>query len=729
MRINTIYSFIIFLLLTIQANGQEAGIPVKFTDGIIKTDGVLDESAWEEAVISPDFWQYFPSDSVRATYQTHIRLLYDDNYLYAGIRAEKAKGDYVISSLRRDFSGTTNDNVVMMFDPFRDGTNAYVFGVTPYGVKRDIYVSEGGANYNTTWDVKWQVETSTFDDHYIVEIAIPMSSLKYREGDAVWRFQCYRWNIQSSEQSALSRVPQNQLFSSLAFMTDLVFEKPLGKSKTPFTVIPYMNGLLQNDYENGTPGHNLKFGGDAKIAIGNAMNLDITVNPDFSNVEIDDIFTNLTRFEVFLPEKRQFFIDNSDLFGNFGSSREAVPFFSRRIGLASDTSGNLIENRIIGGVRLSGKLSRNWRLGFLNMQTAADADNGIPSNNNMMLAVQRRVFSRSNIAFFVLNRQSVKDYDFLDSEDKYNRVMGIDYNLASADNTWTGKFYVHKSFQPDDSRGNYSSQATLTYNSRKYNVTADIVYVDSEFRSDLGFIPRKDYIKSRNQVGRSFYPQKGSLNRHTISATSEIYWRPGLDYRMTDRDLQLSWDASFRDQSTLQMQLVNSYIFLTRNFDPTRTEGALPLPGDTGYNFSELSSSYQSSMAKKLTLTASSTVGQFYNGQRVSLQVQPSFRIQPWVLFSLVVNYNAIRLPDPYPDADLWLISPDIDVTFSKSVFWSTLIQYSNQGGNLGINSRLQWRFAPLSDLYLVYNDNYFTENFGPRFRSINLKLTYWLNI
>jgi hypothetical protein len=359
-----IFSLVIFSF-SLSAQYSTRTLTVKFTTDHIKIDGVLDEAAWKTAEISPDFWQYFPADSVSATYQTQLRLLYNNNTLYAGIHAEKAEGDYVISSLRRDFRGTVSDNIVMMFDPFSDGTNAYVFGVTPYGVQRDVYVSEGGGNYNSTWDVKWQVETSTFNDYFVLEIAIPLNSLKFREGDTKWRFQCYRWNIQSSEQSALARVPQNQLFSSLAFMYDLVFERPLGKSHTPVSVIPYINGLLQKDFETNELGKSLKYGGDLKVAIGNAMNLDITVNPDFSNVEVDDIFTNLTRFEVFLPEKRQFFIDNSDLFGNFGSSRDAIPFFSRRIGLDSDTIGNLIENRIIGGVRLSGKLSQNWRLGFL----------------------------------------------------------------------------------------------------------------------------------------------------------------------------------------------------------------------------------------------------------------------------------------------------------------------------------------------------------------------------
>jgi len=317
---------LVLLSCTISAQDYFRTVNVKYTTDQIKIDGVLDEAAWETAESSPEFWQYFPSDSVLAEHQTSFRLLYNDHTLYAGIRAEKADGDYVISSLRRDFRGTVSDNVVMMFDPFRDGTTAYVFGVTPYGVQRDVFVSDGGSSFNTTWDVKWQVETTTFDDHFILEIAIPLNSLKFREGETRWRFQCYRWNIQSSEQSALTRVPQNQLFSSLAFMSDLVFEKPLGKTRTPVSVIPYVNGLLQKDFETDNFGKSLKYGGDAKVAIGNAMNLDITVNPDFSNVEVDDIFTNLTRFEVFLPEKRQFFIDNSDLFGNFGSSRDASPF-------------------------------------------------------------------------------------------------------------------------------------------------------------------------------------------------------------------------------------------------------------------------------------------------------------------------------------------------------------------------------------------------------------------
>ncbi|MDP2160302.1 MAG: hydrolase, partial [Flavobacterium sp.] len=227
----------------------------------------------------------------------------------------------------------------------------------------------------------------------------------------------------------------------------------------------------------------------------------------------------------------------------------------------------------------------------------------------------------------------------------------------------------------------------------------------------------------------NFYPGKGIINRHSLNLMALMFWRPNMDFKKTDHTYMFFWDAEFKDQSTLRLALANQYIFLMRDFDPTRTVGGTPLPGNKEYSFNQFTATYQSNMAKKFTFNATSTAGQFFNGHDYSVGGQLSLRIQPWALMSLALNYDGIRLPDPHPDADLWLVSPKVDITFSKSLYWGTLVQYSNQRDNLGINSRLQWRFAPLSDLYLVYNDNYNTDNFTPRFRSINLKLTYWLNI
>ncbi len=734
-RLNRAFCLLAFVVMSVPLVGQDPprSLHVKNITEDIEIDGILDEAIWGQAEVATNLWQFFPPDSGFAEQQTQFRMLYNEHTLYVGIYAESIGDKYAVTSLRRDFGGGDNDNVTLMFDTFRDGTNAFLFGVTPYGVQREALLSGGGAGreaFNYTWDIRWRTESTMYEDHYVVEIAIPFTSLKFEEGATHWRFQGYRWDMQTSVQSSLARVPQNQMLSSLAFMGDLYFEKPLGRSRTPVSVIPYVNALADKDFTSGDTDTRLRVGGDAKIAIGNGMNLDLTVNPDFSNVEVDDIFTNLTRFEQFLPEKRQFFIDNSDLFQSFGSVyRDAYPFFSRRIGLARDTSGNLIENRILAGVRLSGKINEDWRLGFLNIQTDEDVANEIPSNNNMMLAVQRKVFSRSNIGFFALNRQSVKDYEFLDDNRKYNRVMGVDYNLASADNTWTGKFYLHKSFQPDDSKGNLSSQATATYNRRHFQYTTDWVFVDRDFTSDLGFVPRKGIFKARNSMLFRLYPTKGSVSSHSFGPSTSFYLDPFNNFKKTDHTLDLSWRISFKNQSSASAEISNQYIFLTRDFDPTRTPGAVPLPGNQGYTFNQLSLSYRSNPANLFTFDVQTTVGQFFNGQLYSAGGEMGMRFQPWVVLSLAMNYDGIRLPEPHADADLWLVSPRIDITFTRSIFWSTLVQYSNQRDNLGINSRLQWRFAPLSDLYLVYNDNYMTGHFGPRFRSINLKVTYWLNI
>jgi hypothetical protein len=727
-------NFVAFLLLTSPLLAQEAPktLTARFITEDIHLDGVLDESAWQTADKAHEFWQFFPTDSARAQYPTEVKILYSETTLYVGIRAESPNNKYVVSTLRRDFGGTTNDNVSLLFDTFLDGTNAFFFGVTPYGVQREGLVSGGGTardGFNNNWDIKWQTESQMYDDHYVVEIAIPFTSLKFEEGATHWRFRAYRWNLQTNEQSTWVRVPQNQLLSSLAFMGDLVFEKPLGRSRTPFAIIPYINALTQKDFVTDKGDNDFKFGGDAKIAVGNGMNLDLTINPDFSNVEVDDIFTNLTRFELRLPEKRQFFIDNNDLFDNFGNTfNEARPFFSRRIGLARDTSGNLIQNQILGGARLSGKANENWRLGVLNIQTAEDADNEIPSYNNMMLAVQRKVAARSNIGAFLVNRQTFGDYEFLEERNQYNRVIGADYNLASEDGVWTGKFYAHKSFQPGDSKGNLSSQAMVIYNTRNWTYIQDWVYIDQDFRADLGFVPRTDIFKSGNGLTRTFYPKKGALSYHSTRLLSIIYWKPSLDMKKTDHNYRVTWTANFKSQAVFSASYSNNQIFLSFPFDPSRSGGE-PLPANEGYTFNQFNTTFTSNNTSLLTYAAEATAGQFFNGNQYSFAGTLGYRVQPWAQWSLALNYDGIRLPAPHNDADLWLLTSRLDITFSKSLFWSNIIQYSNQRDNLGINSRLQWRFAPLSDLYLVYNDNYFTSHFEPRFRSVNLKVTYWLNI
>ncbi len=722
----------ILLPIALFSQSNPKTITVKFINDVIKVDGILDESAWETSESANNFHQYFPSDTTLAGQQTDIKMMYNGTTLYVGIKLDTEGDDYVIPSLKRDYRAGGNDNISLMFDTFNDGTNAFLFGMNPYGVRREALISNGGSGpsgFTTSWDVKWQGEAKVYDGYYICEIAIPLTSFKFKQGEAKWRFNSYRFDMQTNETSTWMKIPQNQLVYSLAFMGDMVFEKPLGKSRTPMALIPYVNGIVGKDYDNNEDLSKFDFGGDAKISIGNGMNLDVTVNPDFSNVEVDNLITNVSRFEVSLPEKRQFFIDNSDLFGSFGNERDANPFFSRRIGIAQNADDETIENGIVGGIRLSGKLNKNWRLGLLNLQTEEDEENEIPSNNNTVFALQKKMFSRSNLSFIFVNRQSFGDYDFLEETDRYNRVVGLDYNLASANNTWTGKFFYHKSFAHDMGDRDASGGLDLRYNSRLFNFGVRGNFVGNDFRSDLGYVRRQDIVAARPFVEFNFWPQKGKLNSHGFRFSPNAIWRPTLDYMNTDYAIFSSWQAKFKSQEEFSVRLFNRYTYLTDTFDPTGTDGGVELPANVGYYYTSYEMEFQSDRRQVFSYSVSPGYGDFYNGTRFVLEGDMSLRLQPTMLLSLGLNYNSIKLPQPYESEDLWLVSPKIDITFNKSVFWSTLIQYSNQLDNLGFNSRLQWRFAPLSDLFLVYNDNYFVNSFTPRNRSINLKLTYWLNI
>ncbi|MFT5102857.1 MAG: hypothetical protein ACI86C_000504 [Candidatus Latescibacterota bacterium] len=722
--------FLFFVLTACTLIAQQKTVNVNYISEPITLDAVLDEGAWQQAIPASNFWQYFPTDSIQAKSQTEISMLFDDQKLYIGMKVYAPADEYVIPSLRRDFRAGGSDNITLMFDTFNDGANAFLFGTNPAGVRREALVSGGGTSlrgFTTSWDTKWNGETKPYDGYYISEWAIPLTAFKYREGETKWRFNSYMFDTQANERTTWTQIPQNQYIFNLSYMGDMIFEKPLGKPRSPISIIPYMNGLVGRDYEGNENVSNFKAGGDAKLTIGSSLNLDLTINPDFSQVEVDQQVTNLTRFEVNLPERRQFFIENSDLFADFGNSRDANPFFSRRIGIAKDMENESVENDIIAGVRLSGKLTNAFRVGVLNMQTTKDESNEIAANNNTVIALQHRVFSRSNISAVFINRQVTSDEDYTTSAEQYNRVLGLDYNLANEDNSWNGKFYAHKSFTPEVDDNDYSAGVRLDYNRGNWRARASGLYLGSDFNSDLGFIRRTDIIKMDPSIERLIFPKKGFINRHNISVTPIVVWRPTLDYKLADYTIVTKWSAELKNTANLDAKMFNRYTFLFDEFDPS-LKNNLPLPANTDYSYTSFSLQYRSSQQEKISYSIEPTFGQFYNGDVLTLQGNVNLRLQPHFNFSVQARYDKIDLPEPFSDNEIFLIGPRMDITFSKSLFWATFIQYSSLQENLGINSRLQWRFAPLSDLFIVYNDSYITENvFAPRFRTINLKVTYWL--
>ena len=692
----------------------------------ITLDGILDEEIWKDAEgWNGDFTQFFPSDTSLSKVPTRVKVAYDDTNIYlAAIMENRGPRKYVSTSLRRDYRGEQNDGISFSFDTFNDGTNAYQFGVNPYGVQREALVSNGGSrpdDLNLAWDNKWYSEAKMMENHWQVEVVIPLSTLRFSEGAQSWNVNFFRVDSDANERSTWGPIPRTNLIFSTAFLRKMIFEEPLQKKRTNISLIPYVAGRTSKNFlENSGEPLRPAIGGDAKIGIGPAMNLDLTFNPDFSQIEVDQQVTNLDRFEIFFPERRQFFLENGDLFDNFGQPRSR-PFFSRRIGVDIDSAtGQNVQSKIIYGARLSGKLNENWRLGAMNMQTATDEEAGIVGKNFTVFALQRRVFERSNIGLIYANKETLAldDFQQLFDPNAYNRLLGIDYNLNSADGKWTGKAFYHRSFESVKVDKPYSFNAYLMYTDLHWNWTFSVQDVGKSFNPEVGFAPRKDFKLINPNVTYLFYPKSKNINRHGPKLEFESYWNETLG--TTDRDINLGYLIRFNSIAELVITQKNRYVYLFKDFDPTRS-GGKPLAAGTDYTFRNF--------LVELNVNLVGEFGEYYTGSIQRITSQTGLRIGYLANISMNFNYARIRLPQPQRDADLILVGPRIDLTLTKELFWTTFVQYNSQIDNMNINTRIQWRYAPASDFFLVYTDNYFPGDFLPKQRSLVFKLNYWLNL
>lgn len=700
----------------------------------ILLDGILDEDVWKTAGWNGDFMQYFPSDTSAAEAQTRIKIAFDDQNLYLAAVMENtfSARKYVSTSLRRDYRGEQNDGITFIFDTFNDKTNAYQFGVNPYGVQREALLANGGnrsEDLNLAWDNKWYAEARIFENHWQVEAIIPLSTLRFQDGGQNWNINFYRIDSHQGERSTWTPIPRNFPIISTAFSRKLIFEEPIKKNSANVSLIPYVAGRTSKNFLDGTSESlTPAVGGDAKIGIGPALNLDLTFNPDFSQVEVDQQVTNLDRFEIFFPERRQFFLENADLFDSFGQSRSR-PFFSRRIGVDIDSAtGQNVQSKIIYGARLSGKINEDWRVGLMNMQTATDDELGILGKNYTVMALQKKVFTRSNIGLIYVDRETLGQEgspSFFDPN-AYNRLIGMDYTLNSADGKWSGKLFYHRTFESEEKDAPYSFNAYMLFSDIHWSWSASIQKIGMGFNPEVGYVPRVDFTRFNPDVEYLFYPKSSRINRHGPKLEFEGYWNE--DVGVTDRDINASYSVRFNSLAELNLIQKNRYVYLFRDFDPTRSGGE-PLPAGTDYTTQTIGLEYSSDPRKMFNVQLEAEAGEYFTGNFQRIASEMGLRLGYLANISMNFNYARVRLPAPQSDADLILVGPRIDLTFTKKLFWTTFVQYNNQIDNLNINTRLQWRYAPVSDMFLVYTDNYFPGDFMPKQRSLVFKLNYWLNI
>jgi len=502
--------------------------------------------------------------------------------------------------------------------------------------------------------------------------------------------------------------------SSPAFAGTLQWDKPPPAAGTNVSIIPFLTArALKNHETGGNMEYDYDGGLDAKIGVTSSLNLDLTVNPDFSQVEVDEQVTNLSRFELFFPEKRQFFLENSDLFANFGH-REARPFFSRRIGL---------ESPIVAGARLSGKVSKDWRIGLMDMVTDRVDSTSFPAQNYLVAAVQRQVFDRSNLAFIYVDRSALDIHPEDSLNNEWNRVAGVDFNLFTSDNLWQGKAFLHGSMTPD--KQDISHALEIGYQGQNFQVEWEHQYVGEDFVADVGFVPRPGFTRLNPDIGYKWYPESSVVNRHGPLMRNQFFFTHGWGF--TDYKLTLQYELLLLNTVGYSLEYEENYVKLTQPFDPTNS-GKDTLAVGSEYNFRTIGATITSDKRKLFTYNLAGSYGGFFNADRINLKTSIGYRFQPFGSISLDMDYNRLTFDEESNNSRFILIGPKLDITFTDKVFLTTWIQYNEQIDNVNINSRFQWRYAPVSDLFIVYTDNYFSD-FREKNRALVIKLNYWLNL
>lgn len=690
-------------------------IKVKKLNGDIKVDGIIDENDWRQGQIVTLPYMVLPYDTGFAVARSEVMITYDDKAFYLGfVFHDTVPGKRPVESMRHDFNFTSNDNFMIYIDPFNDQTTGYSLGINAAGAQRDGSISNGNVN-NTMWDCKWESAIKNYSDRWTGEARIPFKSIRYATNVDNWGIQISRNDVKLNEKSAWTPVPRQFATATLAYAGNLKWETPPPRSGLRVSLIPYLFGSASRNFEKKEDfKYKYNYGFDAKVGLSTSLNLDLTYNPDFSQAEVDDQVTNLDRYELYFPEKRQFFLENSDLFANFGV-QNIRPFFSRRIGLDAP---------VTAGARLSGNLGNDWRIGVMDMQTGASGD--ILARNFFVSTIQKKVFARSNVGFIFVNKNQLNaPSDW--TGNRYNRIAGLEYNLASRTNYLNGKFFGQKSFTPGKaSLEEFSQGIDLIYSRKSVLLEFEQYYVGNDFSAESGYVPRTNFLRINPKIAIKLFPKNKHIEYHGFTAALGNYYTPGkMD--LTDRQINADYFFLFRNRSRIDIKNTFLYVVLQKDYDPSKKGENFLLKG-SAHDWYSFETKYTSDFSTPFKYILTSGYGGYYNGWRWFAEANLNYRIQPYGYISLISSYNDLILPLPWNRTRLWLFGTKLDITFTNKLFLTTYVQYNQQADNININTRFQWRYKPVSDFFIVYTDNYFPEYMVEKNRAFVLKISYWFN-
>ena len=705
----------------------------------IEIDGELNESDWQKAIPIRQFIQYEPDEGASMTEPTEVRILYDDRYIYFGfVCSESERSKIVANKMRRDAMLYDNDNVFVMLDTYNDRRSGFFFRVNPLGAKEDVAIMDSGDSRNENWNAVWDTRAKINGDNWTTEIAIPFSQLRFKDEEALtWGLNLGRTIQKNQEEGTWAPVPASYTYLARYRTTQLGSLTGLSgiSQRRNIEFLPYFLPGVARTKEDGTVSV-FDLGGDVKVSVTSNLTADLTVNTDFAQVEADQEQANLTRFSLFFPEKRQFFLEGAGLF-DFGiprTSYNAPPplllFYSRQIGIEE---GHAIP--IMAGGKVTGKVE-GFGVGLLNAMTdkySADATNSadavnVDRRNYSVLRIKRDLFTGSSVGMIAINKQGL---------DTHNRATGVDFIYRP-----TGEMNFRglwaRTFEPSRISGQ-SSLGNTSFSNESPTANANALYFGGNWQSSVARVNA-----SYTDIGEDFNPEVGYVYRTgsrwfrgEVRATPYLNWHgfrrlwagPEINIILnSDNELET---RTFIWSTWLELD-TNGFggLRIRRNFENLTEdfeirEGIIIPSGRYSYNNYNLMLNTQGQVFNG---RFGFNIGNFYNGTRRGFDLRLDLRLTG--RFSLEPRYEFNRVTLPEGSFDTNVFGGRVVYSFSTDLFTKVYVQWNSDRNLVTTNFLVNYIYRPGSDFYFVFNQTYGTDSISTGLLDTTLvgKVTYWWN-
>jgi hypothetical protein len=708
-----------------QPSRERPSIQATRVDQAPRIDGTLDDAIWQLAPAIDQFTQQEPAEGQPASDRTEVRVLYDSGHLYIGVTAF-ASEPVVATEMRRDADRLFDeDNFQIILDTFHDSRNGYMFLTTPLGAKLEQQIfdeGEGGgrgttANVNRNWDGVWDAAAQITSSGWTAEIMIPVSTVRFVPEQAVWGVNFMRHVRRRNELVYWAPIPKAYTLTRVSLAGELTGLHGLSRG-LDLKLKPFVLAGVRHDESSpsfSTTRWPRDLGLDARYGVTAGLNLDVTVNTDFAQVEVDEQQVNLTRFGLFFPEKRDFFLENSNLFTmGTGSAFTSTPvqtdlFFSRRIGLSEN--GQPIP--IIGGARLTGKVGAS-SVAVLDIQTDSAFER--PGDNFFVSRYSRDILRRSRVGALFINKESMGD------STHFNRTMGVDGNFAIGRSLQVNSFLA-KTATPGLSGQDMAFYGRIAYRDPSWNLWLNYLDVQDNFNAEAGFVQRRGIRTTKAYVSPTPRPQRGKIR--LIEPMYVITYTTDQTNRMVGRLHHYMVGTTLRDDSFINVIFQQNLDVLDVAF---RIRPDVAIPTGT-YRMHEWTLTYNTSPGRRFYQRLSYSPNDFYGGTRRQTTAAAGARATSRLSAELQYNRNDVEMP--WGSFLINLTTLRVDYTFSPRMTIRSLTQYNSATHEISNNIRYNFIHRPGSDLYVVYNElrqtGLATDVFAQKDRQLVVKLNYLL--